>query len=163
LRLRAGLGADRLTRLDDGCTARDRERLVEDLRPACGGRVDVPEIVGALAAAGDDTDDRTRVFAEGWAARVALTNRATALELVGTERRLALRDALAHRQDRHVVLAEARADRQALVVLAISNRPNCLTLGNTSTEADRDGLDVRDGVVEDDERDVSVAKEFALR
>src|SRR5262249_20067483 len=103
-----GAALARLALLDERLRPCEVERAREEVREAGRRRVDVPEVVLALAAARDDADHRARLLADRRAARVALADRQPDLEFVGPERRLALRHALPDREHLHRVLLEPR-------------------------------------------------------
>ncbi|MFO0740916.1 MAG: hypothetical protein U0270_33775 [Labilithrix sp.] len=162
--MRRRLRSFRLTFLDDGRATRDLEGLVEEVGEVAGRGVDVAEVVVAVAPARDDADDRAGLFGERGAAGVAFADRHTDLELVAAEGGLALRHALAHREDGDVVFAEARAERHLLVVLAVADRLDGLAVDDRRpcAEANRERLHVFDRLVEYDEGDVFVAERVAV-
>src|SRR5262249_38378738 len=142
--------------------AGQRERLREELREAVRRGVDVAEVVGAVAAPGDDADHRAGVLADRRPTRIALADRQAHLELVAAQGRLARRHRLADREDRDRVFAHPGTDRQARVVLPVADRADALARVWGRPEAYAHGLHGRDLPVEDQKRDVRVAEHTAV-
>jgi hypothetical protein len=122
----------------------------------------VAVVVFAGASARDDSDDGAGLLADGRPARVALADRLADLELLRPEGGAARRDPLALREDPDARLAEAGADGDVLVVLAVPDREHRLAGLRGGLKAHGEGLDAGDGLVEHHQGDVRVAEVAAL-